>query len=78
MIYSRTEEIILLYSNDGRATMYESSTDKGVTRGHPTTKHTLDRWHRWFEILNDIEENPSLKTAIEQAEFIYDLCRDNR
>ena len=78
MVYSRTEEIILLYSNDGRATMYEPSSLKGLTRGHPTTVDTLDRWRRWFEILNEIEENPSLKTVVEQAEFIYDLCRDNR
>lgn len=78
MIYSRTEEIILLYSKDGRATLYEPSSLKGLTRGHPTTTNTLDRWRKWFEILNGIEENQALKTAIEQAEFIYDLCRDNR
>jgi hypothetical protein len=74
MIYSHTEEIILLYSSDGRATLHEPETMKG----HPTTKVILDRWRRWFEILNEIEENPALKTAVEQAEFIYDLCRDNR
>jgi len=74
MIYSRTEEIILLHSSDGRATFHEVEGMKGT----PTTTDNLILWKKWFFIINEADENPSLKAAIEQAEFIYDLCRDNR
>lgn len=74
MIYSHTEEIILLYSSDGRATLHEPELMKGT----PTTAANLALWKKWFFIIDEAESNPSLKAAIEQAEFIYDLCRDNR
>ena len=74
MIYSHTEEIILLYSSDGRATLHEPHTMKGT----PTTVANLERWLKWHDIIAEAEDNPSLSIALDHAETIYDLIRDSR
>jgi hypothetical protein len=77
MIYDHSEEIVLLYSSDGsRATLYEPSSLKGIIRGHPTTVEKIERWRKWFHIINESDNNESLILAIEHAEAIYGLCRE--
>jgi 2-keto-3-deoxy-L-rhamnonate aldolase RhmA len=72
MIYSRTEEIILLYSSDGRATLHDPETMRNI----PTTAKKIERWQKWFDIINESDNNESLILAIEHAEAIYGLCRE--
>jgi hypothetical protein len=76
MIYSHSEEIILFYSSDGRVSLYETKDTKEMTRGHPTTVEKIERWRKWFDIINESDNNESLILAIEHAEAIYGLCRE--
>ena len=74
MIYSHTEEIILLYSSDGRATLHDPYNMKNTT----TTAANLERWRKWFDIINTAEDNPTLTMALDHAETVYDLIRDDQ
>lgn len=74
MIYSHSEEIILLYSSDGRATLHDPYSMKNT----PTTAANLERWRKWFDIINTAEDNPTLTMALAHAETVYDLIREPR
>ena len=74
MIYGRSEEIVLLYSSDGRATLHDPRNMKNTT----TTAANLERWLKWFDIITEAEGNPSLSIALDNAEMIYDLVRESR
>jgi hypothetical protein len=81
MIYSHTEEIIILYSSDGRVTLYAPESMKTAPtsmKSTPTTAANLERWRKWFDIINTAEDNPTLTMALDHAETVYDLIREPR
>ena len=67
-------------SPDGGLTIYArktGSTERILIQSDPST-HWKAKWYEWEDILKISEQHPALKDAIEKAEMIYQLIKDNK
>jgi hypothetical protein len=80
MLIRRIEEITIYESPDGGKTVYSRSS------GDPERKLVFQdpqiswkaRWQKWYDILQEAENNVPLNDVIKQAEMIYDLIKEPR
>jgi len=78
MIIKSVEEIYIYESPDGGKTIYRrapGSTDREMIREDPERKY-IDQWNTWREILKLARDNVTLRDAVERAEMIYKLIKD--
>ena len=78
MITQSIEEYVVYESPDGGKTIYSrksGSSDRTMIQEDPEKKIT-QRWLTWKEILKLAETEPSLRDAVEQAEIVYALIKE--
>jgi hypothetical protein len=79
MIIKSVEEIYIYESPDGGKTIYRrrpNSIDREMIQEDPERKY-IDQWNTWREILQLARDNVTLRDAVERAEIIYQLVKDN-
>jgi len=72
------EEIYIYESPDGGKTIYRrvsGSTNREMIQEDPERKY-IDQWNDWREILKLARDNVTLRDAVERAEMIYNLIKD--
>ena len=77
-IIKSVEEIYIYESPDGGKTIYRrapGSTDKEMIREDPERKY-IEQWNTWRDILKLSRDNITLRDAVEKAEIIYKLIKN--
>jgi hypothetical protein len=77
-IIKSVEEIYIYESPDGGKTIYRrapGSTDKEMICEDPERKY-IEQWNTWRDILKLSRDNITLRDAVEKAEIIYKLIKN--
>lgn len=61
-----------MYTSDGLVTVIMPNHDLVVT----LSKEIVDQWLKMLEILIDAQSTPTLKTAADHLNLLYELSRD--
>ena len=80
MMIKSSEEIIIYESHDGGKTVYSrksGSSDRTLVK-EDTSQHYISKWYEWKEILKLAETEPSLANAINKAEMLYLLLKEQK
>lgn len=75
-----SEEIVIYESPDGGKTIYSrksGSSDRNMIKEDPN-KHYITKWYEWRKILELAETEPSLADAINKAEMVYTLLKEEK
>jgi len=67
-------------SPDGGKTVYSRDMGKQERELYWSQypRHWKTRWYEWEDILKISDQHPALRDAIEKAEMIYQLVKDNK
>jgi hypothetical protein len=72
------EDIYIYETPDGGRTVYRrhpNSTDREIIREDPERKY-IEQWNNWRDILRASRDNVTLRDAVEKAELIYTLIKN--